>query len=323
MVLIISRNSDLSTNEVIFQLNELNESWIRINENTEISISISIKNREFILKKNGISYNIEEFKSIWFRKGGIFLNFLSNINSLNYKIDSLSFNEFIFDELNSIENYLETEYFDKFVLGKPSLKKINKLNVLKTANLIGLDVPESVIIQTKEEIALFIKKCGRVITKPIFNNVRSMDPNYRYKMYTKEILLDDIIKLPNYFYPSLFQELIDKKFEIRTVYLKGIFYSMCIFSQINLNSSLDFRAGGFLSKLSSCNFKLPICIEDKLRALLLHYSIEFCSIDLIYGMDGKFYFLELNPFGQYAMVTKELNIAIENRIALILSNIIN
>ena len=52
-------------------------------------------------------------------------------------------------------------------------------------------------------------------------------------------------ELPKYiigsFAPSLFQSKIEKKYEIRSFYLKGKFYSMAIFSQNDTQTEIDFR----------------------------------------------------------------------------------
>ena len=90
---------------------------------------------------------------------------------------------------------------------------------------------------------LFLKEHKRIITKTIseveyFNS----EEKNSYYLKTKEVTENDILSYPKeIFYPSLFQQLIDKKFDIRVFYLDGDFFSMAILSQNRAETEIDFR----------------------------------------------------------------------------------
>jgi glutathione synthase/RimK-type ligase-like ATP-grasp enzyme len=52
----------------------------------------------------------------------------------------------------------------------------------------------------------------------------------------------------------------------------------------------------------------------KIRQLLRFYNFNFASIDFIEGIDNEFYFLEINPVGQFLFHSKEINAPIEKDI---------
>ena len=56
---------------------------------------------------------------------------------------------------------------------------------------------------------------------------------------------------------SCFQQLVEKKYEIRTFYLDGDFYSMVIFSQRREDAKLDFRNYDFNDPDRFLPFNLP------------------------------------------------------------------
>ena len=60
---------------------------------------------------------------------------------------------------------------------------------------------------------------------------------------------------------------------------------------------------------------MPIEIENNLAELMKHLNLNSGSIDLIYGCDKKYYFLEVNPVGQFGMTSYPCNYYIEKKIA--------
>ena len=139
--------------------------------------------------------------------------------------------------------------------------------------------------------------------------------NAYYMTFTESIDDNNIDKIPNFFYPSLVQKQISKKIEIRSFYLNGIFYSMAIHSQQIQQTSTDFRKYSYTYPNRTIPFKLPETLEAKLKRLMEQLEMTTGSIDLIYSLDKEFYFLEVNPVGQFGMVSYPCNYYIEKIIA--------
>lgn len=84
--------------------------------------------------------------------------------------------------------------------------------------------------------------------------------------------------------------MIDKKYEIRTFYLKGKFYSMAIFSQNDSKTVVDFRNYNIEKPNRTVPYNLPKSITHKISQLMRNLEMNCGSIDLIYGKDDEFYF---------------------------------
>ena len=116
-------------------------------------------------------------------------------------------------------------------------------------------------------------------------------------------------------FPSLIMEKIEKKYEIRSFYLDGRFYSMAIFSQNNKQTEVDFRKYCADRPNKVEPFKLPCDIEEKLERLFRYFDLNCGSIDIIVDKNGKYVFLEINPVGQFQMTSIPCNYNIEQIIA--------
>lgn len=111
---------------------------------------------------------------------------------------------------------------------------------------------------------------------------------------------------------------IDKLFEVRVFYLAGEFYSMAIFSQEDTQTETDFRNYNLTDPNRTVPFILPDKIRQKLSLLMNKLDLNSGSIDIIVSKELKFYFLEINPIGQFGMVSYPCNYYLEKSFANIL-----
>jgi ATP-GRASP peptide maturase of grasp-with-spasm system len=310
MVLIVSTDNDVSTNLVVTRIIQNRCDFLRINYGDAVEIEdLAVGGEKFNFSVNGIKYSIEQFSSYWYRRG-IFVN--AQMIRGNTAV-AKQVNHFIENENLRLNEYIESVCLKrKRHLGDFRRRQLNKLAVLDKAAETGLDIPYGFVTSVSEQIHKIIPG-KRLITKPVSEVIQvQKDGDYRFKMYTQEFepsMYSDIGSCG----PSFFQERIEKEFEIRIVYLLGKFYAMAIFSQINNNTIEDFR--GASENIVTNRFDLPEAIEKKLDRLIRHIGLNFCSIDMIYGADKRYYFLEINPCGQFGMVSIPCFYEIEKKVA--------
>ena len=115
-------------------------------------------------------------------------------------------------------------------------------------------------------------------------------------------------------------ELIDKKLEIRSFYIENNFFSMAIFSQSSEQTKIDFRKYNNVFPNKTEPFQLPKDIEEKLTQIFKEINLNCGSIDLIVDKNDNYYFLEINPVGQYGMVADPCNYELDKLIAKYLIN---
>lgn len=90
---------------------------------------------------------------------------------------------------------------------------------------------------------------------------------------------------------------------------------MAIFSQSDSRTSVDFRHYRPDKPNRRVPFDLPIDLENKLKQLMSIMNLESGSIDLICDNSNRYVFLEVNPVGQFGMISDPCNYYLEKKIA--------
>ncbi len=329
MILIFSK-SDLehTTDEVISWIISLNGKFIRININELFNAKLSYKINNSISpieeKNSNIvssllsEADIKMVNVVWYRRG-LFLE-----NHLKDELNSLKFDK---NNIANLKKSLNAEigksalFFYRFFNEKNWLSKwdklsVDKLDVLEKAAMLKIDIPKTLITNNKQELFDFYLTCNKkIITKPLTDSPSISDKNYVYMLYTTMINENELDEIPDLFFPSLFQEYIEKTFEIRSFFIEDKFYSMAIFSQKDAKTCVDFRDYNFKNPNRCVPYNLPNSVEDKLRALMKKLELNTGSLDIIKTKEGKFIFLEVNPVGQFGMTSRPCNYNLEKKVA--------
>lgn len=305
MILIFSERTDSSTNNVIDWIDFYKKDWIRVNENEKLNFRIF--RNEIILEINNKSFNFSQIESVWFRRSVLKLVPIKK---------SLSF----------LKNYLEEEkfWYEDYLIYKLKEKKnigitkfhmsVNKLIVNETARKIGLKTPDFYLVNRKDDIP----NNKRLITKTINgNSLIYYSQKTVSQLFTKEI---SSVDAPDNFNTSYLQDYVTKKYELRVFYFKGDIWTTAIFSQTNSKTKIDFRNYDWKNPNRTVPYILPLDIKKKIDELMKCLDLDTGSIDLIVNTDYEYFFLEVNPVGQFGMVSNPCNFKIEKKIAQYLSN---
>jgi hypothetical protein len=247
----------------------------------------------------------ENYKSIWFRHDEEFLitnnSFLQNDASknlrYNFKVLFKAFSFFAKNQLKTLSTY------ESFFL--------NKLTVLEAATEIGIDIPHTLLCNNKKQLSSLVSEFGSMVCKSAGENLTLFFDNNKQalKQYVVEIDEKMLKDLPEKFFPTLFQQQIDKQMDLRIFYLDGKFFPMAIFSQC-----MDYREDYHNHR--NVPIKLPDDLENKLHQLMQKLDLNTGSIDMVRcAKTKKYYFLEVNPNGQFGMVSKPCNYYLEKEIA--------
>lgn len=317
MILIISINYEQSTSEVAEWLLYSKAEFEIINETNTIMHILSILNERdddiTIITNSERKINFSNVQSVWYRRGNFnngngVLN--DNKNEQAKEVDY--FVQIAHAEWKCTADWLFKNLKNKLEIGDYFKTNPNKLDVLKLAKNIGLLIPDSIITSKKEDL---LNSKWKIINKNISNIAHVAIQDKSYCNRTVEINIED---LPETFFPSLFQKLIIKKYELRIFFLHNKFYSMAIFSQEDDKTSIDFRNYNHLKPNRTVPFQLPFDIKCKLMKLMKLMGLNTASIDMMVTPKDEYVFLEVNPDGQFGMVSYPCNYFIEREIANIL-----
>ncbi|MCW3071897.1 MAG: hypothetical protein JWO44_1787 [Bacteroidetes bacterium] len=277
---------------------------------------------ELELKNYGIRTKLSDYSGVWIWHGHLkFAN--CDSKRLNDQEDPL---------LDMIEQSMlrhhETliDYVAEFpfalnlnIIGNYKQQNVNKLIVLLKARNLGIAIPGTYILADKTRIGDLLLK-EELITKP-YHEINSIEYNKtRYTNYTSTVTAETLSVADHEIFPTLVQKKIQKLFEVRSFFLNGKFYSMAIFSQASDKTLSDFRNYDQESPNRTIPFQLPSELEEKLKQLFKELGLNSGSLDLIYTVDDEYVFLEINPVGQFSMVSYPCNYYLEKLIMETLTN---
>jgi ATP-GRASP peptide maturase of grasp-with-spasm system len=316
MVVIFSENNDVSTNHVLDWVTSFGYPFERINTDDKVElVDLELNNFKILINgKRKIEY--KEITSIWFRRGEV--KFENRINELKTN-DEDKFTNYLKQhlkvELEAYSFYVNYLLLKKRKIGNFEKVHLNKFFILEKAKECKLNIPFTHIISNKNDLINDISKYNELITKSsnYVLNFEYLENNYM--TYTEVVNKKNIKNLPNFFAPSLCQNLIHKLFDIRIFYFNGLFFSMAIFSQSDEESKIDFRKYNYINPVRQVPFKLENSIQKKISKLMKSIDLDSGSIDMIVDKEGNYYFLEINPVGQYGMVEYPCNYTINKTIA--------
>lgn len=297
MILILSEEQDTSTDDVINWLIYYKKAFIRINYEDLIE-GIYLDSNKIELFFEGKSVNFDEITSFWHRKGNFVHYLLPQIKKISrYK------KNYLYQEWNSVKDYLLFKLIEKKSINNLIFGNINKLIVLDTAQKVGLLVPDFYITDNKKTLY------NSSIIKSINESYDYSDNNFHHIIFTENM---NSIEYDNFF-PTFFQKKIEIKYEIRSVFINDKHWSMSIF---NNSDTTDYRK--IYNDLFYSPLKLPQTIVNKVYLLMNKLQLNYGTVDFIVDKNNRYYFLEINPFGQFGWVSYLCNYNIEMEIAKLL-----
>lgn len=259
-------------------------------------------NSGFLYEDQFIS--VASIKGIWNRKyaapytfdadmAGINSPFLKEAHLLLFGFLNAS-TAFSLDRLNSI------------------LSAENKLKQLLIAKEVGLEVPPTIFSNNREDIFKFLEiHQDQVVVKMqgvlSWSMTGSSDFFYTKKISSKDLEHSTVLST----YPMIYQKLIEKEYELRIIYVDG----ECFCGKIPSLPShiIDWRIPGVQFNWEKS--EIPELEKNNLKKLMDSLDLKFGAIDMIKSTDGKYYFLEVNPNGEWGMLQKFLDLPIAESIA--------
>ena len=191
-----------------------------------------------------------------------------------------------------------------------------KLDQLASARRLGLNTPNTLVTMDPDRARNFCDNAmWNVVTKPLgHGEVKSSADELSNVVYTNSLQrehADQFSLVANC--PVLLQELINKEYDIRVIVIGNDCYAVAIHSQEHEYSQIDCRRNNMAGMKYSI-ITLPNNVNSALVELVERYSLHFGAIDLIKDIRGDYWFLELNPAGQWAWLEQATGIELTRSI---------
>ena len=313
MILILSTPNDDDTNWVMEHLSLLGEKHIRINDldlfNGKIKMYVELQPYPKLFVENIFfgKVDISEVKCVWFRKFGFF-NKYKEIIKIEKNIELLNYLES--EYMSTLDIFLEFLKDKKWLNHYLNLQSMTKIGVLIAAHEIGIKIPKTYVSNNSGNL----NYDQLYVTKSI-NDGSVVDIDKKAFFFFTNELNEEKIRSYENFFPSLFQEKISKEYELRIFHLNGKNYSMAIFSQNDDQTKTDYRQVNSERPNRYVSYILPNCIDEKISALMRKLGLNTGSLDMIKADDGEYYFLEVNPSGQFRMTSLPCNYNLHYEVA--------
>lgn len=242
---------------------------------TDDGFDIVYKEIDFFLYRCGHLHNMTDFNS-------------EQLNDL-----SLIQKAYLQMEVDTLLDYIYAKINEKS-FGYLSQKPLNKLKQLSLANKCGLKIPKTFITNSKIKVEEALG--NSFITKAIQENLVYQDSTQILYQRVEQISSSELSKK---FFPSFFQENVNKVLELRSFFFNDKFYTIAFTSK---GGSIDMRDN--YNFMDYYKYTLPKNIENKLHFLITELNLFSGSIDLLLDNNGNYIFLEVNTEGQFDWVSK-------------------
>ncbi|HEY8471675.1 MAG TPA: ATP-grasp ribosomal peptide maturase [Natronosporangium sp.] len=182
---------------------------------------------------------------------------------------------------------------------------------LAFAQACGLDVPATLVTNDPAEAVRFLNEIGPAVYKP-FHPTGITERAVHRTIYTTPVSagdIDETVRLTAH----LFQARIEKQYDVRLTVVDDVFFAARIESREGpaLN---DWRTAYDTLAYRPLT-EVPTRIRTAVQTLMNRLRLRFGALDFVVAPDGRWWFLEINPNGQWAWIEDATGLPISSAIA--------
>jgi glutathione synthase/RimK-type ligase-like ATP-grasp enzyme len=309
-VLIISNRYDFATDHVVFQLKRMGASYLRLNRDqfSDLKIALLPTTQRLYGESKNFSFQVshDSLKSIYFR-APVFLrdNYQPDLSSAQ-QLSRSHWAAFIrglmvFDHVSWV-NHPQATY-------QAEVKSYQ----LSLAQKIGFQVPETAITNAAEYYINAAKDKSEVIVKTLDTVLLKLEGREAF-IYTNEVSASELLESDISTAPIIIQESLIPKIDIRVTVVCDFIFAVTI-TKDGKGLEKDWRLEK--DNLKYTQISLPSDIESKCKRLVASLGLKFGAIDLVLHKE-QYYFLEINPTGEWVWLLRDANARIDEAIAEVL-----
>ncbi len=292
--LVVTSASDETADYVIEKYGSCN--FIRFNTDELSNFKISVYNENTIIDLGNEIINLCDMNSIYYRKPT--LPSLEDFDQLQKNIAVRDFLTFLYGFLDS---------FNGICLTKPSILKLaeNKIYQYSMAVKCGFLIPQTLFTNDDSCANKFNINSDKLVIKSLgvgqlfFNN-------YVYNCHTSILNEEHITDISRT--PIFLQEFIKKEYEIRVTIINTYHIAVKIIN----DTEIDWRKAS-ANDIRYEIYDAPEILIKKCLKLMNMLNIKFGAFDFLVVKE-EYYFLEVNPNGQWLLLEEVFNFKISDNI---------
>lgn len=321
MLLVLSDAFDAHADRVLHELAILGEvAYFRLNLDVQslelTSLRFPGESEQWILSQSGRQVSLADIEAVWLRRASIERSALDD-RALGTDPATV---QLWLGEWGRVLAWL-FQSLDKKAWFPPlreSLRAENKLLQLRAARSAGLKVPETLVTNERAAAIEFARKA------PVGLALKSLAQDFyavgdtMMGLYVNRVGAEDLLAMADCGEAPLFlQAYVPKRYEVRVTTVAGNHLACRIDSQASDVTASDWRRYD-LPRTPHTAIKLPEEVSAGLDHVLEVLGLPFGASDFIVTPDGDWYFLEVNPNGQWLWIEQLTGLPIARHIALAL-----
>ena len=320
MILLLSQEApDPTTDDVIAWITALGGRCARLNGETldgdaPFRLSIGGDTSGAVFHVDGGELSLDDVGVVWLRRWHQFARYGTPLAG-DVPGPESHVRGHLMREIMALTAGVSTLMDDAEWLTRPEDAALSKLAALRAAARAGLEVPATLVTNHRDDLLRFMDAHPRVVTKCVGDAERFTWQGRRWALYTAEVTRQEAEDAPETFFPSLFQEMVEKAYELRVFYLDGRCWPMAVFSQADAQTQVDVRVYNHARPNRTVPVRLPAAVTEAIARFMDAVALKTGSLDLIRTPDGRYLFLEVNPGGQFGPVSETCNYYLEREVA--------
>jgi len=185
---------------------------------------------------------------------------------------------------------------------------------LRIAQEVGLRIPKTIVSNDPDAIRRAFRDFGPLIVKPTRSG-HFHQAGEEFSIFTSRVTVEHLAELDAAKWaPSIYQEWISKRYDIRVTCVGSRVFAAAIHSQTDPAAAVDWRQT-VNAGLPHSPIELPAPLVEQLQRLLRRLDLAFGCLDLVLTPDNEYVFLEVNPSGQWLWLDDQLNFGISDTVA--------
>lgn len=308
MILILASKYDLSCDYIVAKLRDLNHSYIRINSEDLPSFKFTLDpvSRKLQIKGLGSTeeYTSVTIKSIYYRRPVFLREYgytqdysLNKFQQLHWAV--LIRNLMVYDECFWM-NHPQSTYLAE-----------HKGIQLFYAAKVGFDVPKTLFTNSLSSLSSDMIADNNIVVKGI-DTVLYKEEEFETFGFTHFVDVRELTEHNLKLVPATLQQPIKNKIDIRVTVIGDTVLAASIKSKEGNGVPKDWRE--HKENIEYHKYELPYVVKSKCVDLARQFNLVFGSIDLLFS-EGKYYFLEINPTGEWAWLVDSAKLPIDTAIA--------
>lgn len=195
-----------------------------------------------------------------------------------------------------------------------SLSAQNKIDFFEAADFAEMDTPDTIISNHKEDIINFFNDNQDVVIKTM-HQIYLEHNGSPMLMLVKRVKKEELESFESSNEcPVFLQQAIDKAYDVRAVIVGDKIFGCKIDASRSDAGRQDWRAYDLPNTVHEA-IDIPQDTQEKLLKVLNYFKLDYACLDLCVDKNGKYWLLDVNPFGRFMWIELGVGMPISRAIA--------